>query len=70
VYQQVPVKVPFRGPESSRDVFLPDADAEYISFHVYEIKESERKDGKVRRRLEVVQKKTKIGEFHRISPLL
>jgi hypothetical protein len=47
-----------------------DADAEYISFHVYEIKESERKDGKVRRRLEVVQKKTKIGEFHRISPLL
>ena len=55
-------------PEEARED--ADADAEYISFHVYEIKESERKDGKVRQRLEVVQKKTKIGEFHRLSPLL
>ena len=42
-----------------------DASAEDISFHVYEYKVSVRKDGKERRRLELVQKRAKIGEFHR-----
>ena len=43
-----------------------DADAENISFHVYEYKTSFRKDGKERRRLELVQKNCKIGKFHRL----
>jgi len=43
-----------------------DAIAENISFHVYEYKTSLRKGGKERRRLELVQKHCKIGEFHRI----
>jgi hypothetical protein len=43
-----------------------DAGAEVISFHVYEYKVSQRKDGKERRRLELVQKRTTIGEFHRL----
>ena len=43
-----------------------DADAENISFHVYEYKTSLRKDGKERRRLELVQKHCTIGEFHRL----
>jgi hypothetical protein len=42
-----------------------DAGAEDISFHVYEYKVSQRKDGKEGRRLELVQKRTTIGEFHR-----
>ena len=46
-----------------------DADAENISFHVYEYKTSLRKDGKERRRLELVQKHCKIGKFHRIHYL-
>jgi hypothetical protein len=37
---------------------------EEISFHVYEYKVSMRKDGKERRRFELVQKCAKIGEFH------
>jgi len=40
------------------------ASAEYISFHVYEYKVSLRKDGKERKRLELVQKNCTIGEFH------
>jgi hypothetical protein len=43
-----------------------DAAAEEISFHVYEYKVSLRKDGKERRRLELVQKRTTIDEFHRL----
>jgi hypothetical protein len=43
-----------------------DAGAEVISFHVYEYKVSQRKDGKERRRLELVQKRTTIGKFHRL----
>ena len=39
---------------------------EEISFHVYEYKVSVRKDGKEPRRLELVQKRAKIGEFHRL----
>jgi hypothetical protein len=39
---------------------------EYMSFHVYEYKTSLRKDGKERRRLELVQKHCKIGKFHRL----
>ncbi len=41
-----------------------DRAAEDISFHVYKYKVSLRKDGKERRRLELVQKRTMIGEFH------
>jgi hypothetical protein len=41
-----------------------DMSAEHISFHVYEYKVSIQADGKKRRRLELVQKKAKIGEFH------
>jgi hypothetical protein len=40
--------------------------AEDISFHVYEYKFSLRKDGKEHRQLELVQKRTKIGKFHRL----
>jgi hypothetical protein len=43
-----------------------DAGAELISFHVYECKVSLRKDGKERQRLELVQKRTTIGEFHQV----
>jgi hypothetical protein len=43
-----------------------DAAAEEISFHVYEYKVSVRKDGKERRRLKLIQKRAKIGEFHRL----
>jgi hypothetical protein len=43
-----------------------DAGAEEISFHVYEYKVSKWLDGKERRRLELVQKCTSIGEFHRV----
>ena len=43
-----------------------DAAMEDISFHVYEYKVSLHKDGKERRRLELVQKRTKIGQFHRV----
>ena len=43
-----------------------DTAVEEISFHVYEYKVSMRKDGKERRRLELVQKRAKIGEFHRL----
>jgi hypothetical protein len=43
-----------------------DAGVEVILFHVYEYKVSQRKDGKERRRLELVQKRTTIGEFHRL----
>ena len=43
-----------------------DAAVEEISFHVYETKVSLRKDGKERRRLELVQKRCTIGEFHRV----
>jgi hypothetical protein len=41
-----------------------DAGAEDISFHVYEYKVSKRLDSKEQRRLELVQKRTKIAEFH------
>ncbi len=41
-----------------------DGAVEDISFHVYEYKVSLRKDGKERRRLELVQKRTAIGKFH------
>jgi hypothetical protein len=41
-----------------------DGATEDISFHVYKYKVSLRKDGKGRRRLELVQKRTTIGEFH------
>ncbi len=41
-----------------------DAAAEDISFHVYETKVSLRKYGEERRRLELVQKRCTIGEFH------
>jgi hypothetical protein len=43
-----------------------DAAVEDILFHVYKCKVSLRKDGKERRRLELVQKRTTIGEFHRL----
>ncbi len=43
-----------------------DAGAEGISFHVYEYKVSLQKDGKERRRLELVQKQTLISNFHRL----
>ena len=43
-----------------------DAGAEDILFHVYEYKVSQQKDGKERRRLKLVQKRMKIGEFHRL----
>ncbi len=43
-----------------------DAGAENISFHVYEYKVSLRKDGKEQRRLELIQKQTTIGKFHRL----
>lgn len=43
-----------------------DAAAEDISFHVYKYRTSLRKDGEERRRLELVQKRTKIGDFHRL----
>ena len=41
-----------------------DGAAEDISFHVYEYKVSLRKDGKECRRLELVQKRMKIGKVH------
>jgi hypothetical protein len=41
-----------------------DRATEDISFHIYEYKVSLRKDDKEQRRLELVQKHTKIGEFH------
>jgi hypothetical protein len=41
-----------------------DGAVEDISFHVYNYKASLRKDGKERRRLELVQKCTKIGDFN------
>ena len=40
-----------------------DAAMKDISFHVYEYKVSFCKDGKKRRRLQIIQKCTKIGEF-------
>ena len=43
-----------------------DAGAEDISFHVYEYKVSQRKDGKEQRQLKLVQKGTTIGKFHRL----
>ncbi len=43
-----------------------DGAVEDISFHVYEYKVSLCKDGKERRRLELVQKRTTISEFHRL----
>jgi hypothetical protein len=43
-----------------------DAGAELISFHVYKYKVLLRKDGKEPQRLELVQKRTMIGEFHRV----
>ena len=43
-----------------------DAGAKDILFHVYEYKVSQWKDRKERRRLELVQKRTTIGEFHRL----
>jgi hypothetical protein len=43
-----------------------DAAMEDILFHVYKYKVSLRKDSKEWRRLELVQKHVKIGEFHRI----
>ena len=43
-----------------------DASAEYISFHIYEYKVTLQKDGKERRRLELVQKNCTIGTFHRV----
>ena len=43
-----------------------DAGAADISFHVYEYKVSLQKDGKERRRLELVQKQTSISNFHRL----
>jgi hypothetical protein len=39
---------------------------EDISFHFYKYKMSLRKDGKERRRLQLVQKCAKIGEFHHL----
>ncbi len=42
-----------------------DAGAEQISFQVYGYQESLRKDGKTRRRLELIEKRTSIGKFHR-----
>ena len=48
--------------EEAREV----AAAEDILFHVYKYKVSLRKDSKEWRRLELVQKHVKIGEFHRI----
>ena len=48
--------------EESRE----DASAEYISFHIYEYKVTLQKDGKERRRLELVQKNCTIGKFHRV----
>ncbi len=42
------------------------AAGEEILFHVYEYKVSVRKDGKEQRRLELVQKCAKIGEFHHL----
>ena len=42
-----------------------DEGAEMISFHVYEYFTSLRADGKERRRMELVQKRTTIGQFHR-----
>ena len=42
-----------------------DAGAEEISFHIYEYVKSYRKDGKPRKRLELKQKRTSIGKFHR-----
>ncbi len=41
-----------------------DAGAEDISFHVYKYKVSKQLDGKEQRRLELVQKRTKIGKFY------
>ncbi len=43
-----------------------DGATEDISFHVYEYKVSLHKDGKERRRLELVQKRTTIGKFHHL----
>ena len=43
-----------------------DPGAEEICFHIYEYVTSERKDGKQRRRLELLQKRCSIGEFHRL----
>jgi hypothetical protein len=43
-----------------------DAGAEEISFHVYEYKVSKWLDRKERRRLELVQKRASIGEFHHV----
>ncbi len=43
-----------------------DGAVEDISFHVYEYKVSLHKDGKERRRLELVQKCTRIVKFHRL----
>ncbi len=40
--------------------------AEDISFHIYEYKVSLHKDGKERRWLELVQKRTMIGKFHHL----
>ncbi len=41
-----------------------DTAAEDISFHTYEYKVSLRKDGNKHRRLKLMQKRTKISEFH------
>jgi hypothetical protein len=46
-----------------KDEAQEDGATEDISFHVYKYKVSLRKDGKERRRLELVQKHTTIGEF-------
>jgi hypothetical protein len=44
-----------------------DAGAEMISYHVYKYKVLLRADGKERWQLELVQKRTTIGDFHRLS---
>ena len=43
-----------------------DAGAEDILFHVYEYKVLLRQDGKEQQQLELVQKRTTIGKFHRL----
>jgi hypothetical protein len=47
-----------------------DAGAEMILYHVYKYKVSLRADGKERWRLELVQKRTTIGKFHRLYYVL
>ena len=47
-----------------------DAGAEEITFHVYKYTVLLRKDGKERRRVELVQKRATIGEFHQLYYVL